>query len=95
MADERVEPEIIPPEKSQRGEQRTRVFIDGRGTERIYIAQPGSVGSILVVLITGLLLAAFFVLLLSTMLIWLPVLILIGTAVLVIGMVRAFLRGGR
>ena len=47
-----------------------RVFVDTHDTKRVYIAHPGSLGTILVILITGLLLAVFFVLLLGAMLIW-------------------------
>ena len=65
-----------------------RVFVDTHDTKRVYIAHPGSLGTILVILITGLLLAVFFVLLLGTLLIWLPAMILLATAVIVVGLVR-------
>lgn len=84
------EPEIIPPGDTERGAPQVRVFVDTHDTKRVYIAHPGSLGTILVILITGLLLAVFFVLLLGAMLIWLPAMILLATAVIVVGLVRMY-----
>ena len=81
------EPEIIPPGDTA---PQVRVFVDTHDTKRVYIAHPGSLGTILVILITGLLLAVFFVLLLGTLLIWLPAMILLATAVIVVGLVRMY-----
>ena len=83
MANKRPEPEIIPPDDAKREVKFAFHWAAG----------PPSLGSILVVLIAGILLAVFFILLLGTMLIWLPALILIITAVMVVGLVRAFFQG--
>jgi hypothetical protein len=80
------EPEIIPP-----GQDAPRIF-DKRGTERVrvYIAKPGLLGAILVVLIVGLLSAAMLVLLLGALLAVLPALILFVAAVIVVGLLRIY-----
>lgn len=46
----RSEPEIIPPDRAGRDTHRTRVFVDVRGTEHVYIARLHPLGLILVVL---------------------------------------------
>ena len=63
------------------------------GNERVYVAKPSSLGTILVILITGLLSAVFLVMLLGALLIWLPALILFFTAVIVVGLLRMYFRG--
>jgi hypothetical protein len=93
MANKRPKPEIIPPNGTERGAPRGRIFADTHATERVYIARPTSFGTILVILITGLLLAVLFVLLLGALLIWLPAVILFATAVIVVGLVRAYFQG--
>ena len=77
----RSEPEVIPP-GAERGSARVRV----------YIAQPGPLGTILVVLIVGLLLTVLLVLLLGALLIWLPVVILFATGAIVVGLLRIYFR---
>jgi hypothetical protein len=67
----RSEPEIIPPDHAGHDTHRTQTF----GTERVYVATPGPVGLILVVLITGILMAVLLALLLATLVIWLPLLV--------------------
>src|SRR4029077_11655130 len=67
------EPEILPPGKDT---PQMRAFIDTRSTERVYIAKPGLLGTILVILITSLLSAAILVLLLGALLMVLPAVIL-------------------
>lgn len=89
----RSEPEIIPPDHAERGTPRMHVFIDSQGTERVYIAKPMSLGTILMILITGLLLAVFLVLLLGALLIWLPAVILLVTAVVVVRLLRMYFQG--
>ena len=83
----RSEPEIIPPGHAERG------TFDAR-TERIrvYIAKPGPLGTILVILIVGLLSAVLLVLLLGALLIWLPVVVLFVTGAIVIGLLRVYFR---
>jgi hypothetical protein len=81
------EPEIIPP-----GQDAPRIFVDKRSTERVrvYIAKPGLLGAILVVLIVGLLSAAMLVLLLGALLAVLPALILFVAGVIVVGLLRIY-----
>jgi hypothetical protein len=70
----RSEPEIIPPGHA----------------ERIYVARVGPLGTILIILIVGLLSAVFLVLLLGALLIWLPVVVLLATAAIVAGLLRVY-----
>jgi hypothetical protein len=67
-----------------------RVSVDTRSTERVYIAKPGPLGTILVILITSLLSAAMLVLLLGAVLIWLPAVILFVAAAIVVGLLRIY-----
>jgi hypothetical protein len=80
-------PEIIPP-----GQDAPRIFVDKRGTERVrvYIARPGPLGAILVILIGSLLSAVMLVLLLGALLAVLPVLILFVAAVMIVGLLRIY-----
>ena len=78
----RSEPEIIPPGHAERVTERVRV----------YIAKPGPLGTILVILIVGLLSAALLVLLLGALLIWLPVVVLFVTGAIVVGLLRVYFR---
>ena len=87
------EPEIIPPGRAEQGRSRIHVFVDTHGNERVYVAKPSSLGTILVILITGLLSAVFLVMLLGALLIWLPAVILFFTAVIVVGLLRMHFRG--
>jgi transposase InsO family protein len=48
----RPEPEIIPPHHTGPDTRRKRVFVDARGTERVYIARLHPLGFIMVVLIS-------------------------------------------
>jgi hypothetical protein len=77
------EPEIIPP--GEPGGEAARV--------RFFVARPGPLASILVVLITGLLLALLFVMLAGALLFVLPALILFVTAGIVVALVRAYFQG--
>ena len=90
------EPEIIPPDHagSQRtwGAQRTRVFTDSHGTEHVYVARVGPLGVILIILVTAILLAVMFTLLLGVFLIWLPLLFFFIAGAIIIASVRAFFK---
>ena len=84
------EPEIILPGQDT---PRMRAFVDTRSTERVYIAKPGPLGTIsiiLVILITSLLSAAMLVLLLGALLMVLPAVILFVAAVIVVGLLRVY-----
>ena len=75
-----IEPEIIPPGHAERRTEHVRV----------YIAKPGPLGTILAILIVGLLSAVLLVLLLGALLIWLPVVVLFVTAAIVAGLLRVY-----
>jgi uncharacterized integral membrane protein len=81
----RSEPEIIPPGDAERGRFNAR-------TEhvRVYVAKPGPLGAILMILIVGLLSAAMLTLLLGAFLFALPVIVLFVTAAIVAGMLRVY-----
>jgi hypothetical protein len=76
----RAEPEIIPPDrKSGRDwnspwQRSQRPFgTDGAWrTQRIFVMRPGPLGFIAVMLILGLIVAAIFIALIGTLLIWIP-----------------------
>jgi hypothetical protein len=68
---------------TRRSTPRARVFFDIRGTERVYIARPGPLGLILVILVTAILSAVLLVLLSAVFLIAMPVVVLLVTAVLI------------
>ena len=65
-------------------------FVNTRSTERVYIAKPGPLGTVLVILITSLLSAAILVLLLGALLMVLPAVILFVAAVIVFGQLRVY-----
>ena len=81
----RSEPEIIPPSHAERG-----TFDAHTERVRVYIAKPGPFGTILMILIVGLLSAMLLVMLLGALLIWLPVVVLFVTAAIVAGLSRAY-----
>jgi hypothetical protein len=83
------EPEIIPPGRAERGRPRMRIYIDER-IGRVYIAKPGPLGTILMVLIAGLLLTVMLIMLLGAFLIFLPVVVLFVTAAIVAGLLRVY-----
>ena len=88
----RSEPEIIPPDRTGRRSEHTssraRVFVNSHGTERIYIATPGPLGIILVVLVAGILSAVLLILLLGAFLIWVPLLAFFIAGAVVAGILR-------
>ena len=49
----RIEPEIIPPGEPARVRGRGRAAFDGRGTQRIYVAQVGPFGFAMVALVVA------------------------------------------
>jgi hypothetical protein len=91
----RSEPEIIAPSDATSRTARVRVSVDRRGTERIYIAQPGPLGFILVVLVTAILLAVMFVLLFGAFLILTPIVLFFAAGLIVAGLVRGYFQRGR
>jgi hypothetical protein len=85
----RSEPEIIPPGGTERGRLRTRFYIDER-IGSVYIAKRGPFGTILTVLIAGLLLTVMLIMMLGAFLIFLPAVVLLVTAAIVAGLLRIY-----
>ena len=88
----RSEPEIIPPDHASRrsahASSRARVFVDSRGTERIFIATPGPLGVILVALTAGILSVVLLIFLLGAFLIWVPLVVFFIAGAIVSGILR-------
>ncbi len=93
----RSEPEIIPPYEQTgrpgRDAPRVRVFVDTHGTERVYVAKPGSFGAILMILIAAMLAAVFFVLFFAAFIFLLPIMILLVAAAVIVGLLRTLFGG--
>lgn len=83
----RLEPEIIPPGRTGGDTARMRVVLD---SERMHFMKPGPLGTILTVLIAGLLLTVMLIILLGAFLVFLPVIVLFVTAALVAGLLRVY-----
>ena len=86
----RSEPEVIPRGQTERDTPRMRVFVDTHSTERVYIGKPSSLGAILLTLVVGLLSAVLMVLLFGALLVALPAVVLLVTAAIVAGLLRAY-----
>jgi hypothetical protein len=98
----RVEPEIIPPDRQERGPERRpgRGFDwrrpawrpDGQnetaGMHRVYVARIGPLGFALLTLAFAILAAAFLLIFAGAILLWLPVVALL----IVVGAIFRFLR---
>jgi len=85
----RSEPEIIPPGAAQNGPQ-MRTYVDTHGTQRIYIAKLGPLGSILVALTTAILSAVMLIMFLGAFLVLIPVIGLLVAAAFISGLVWAY-----
>ena len=86
----RSEPEIIPPGQAARGRPRMRVVFDPHNTERVYVGKSPPLSILLVVLVTGLLSAVMLVFLLGAFLMALPLVVLVVTAAIVVGILRIY-----
>jgi hypothetical protein len=86
----RSEPEIIPPDHVGQDSPRMKVFIDTGGTRRVYVAKPGPLAAILVILMTVILSAVLLVLLSAAFLIAMPVAVLLVAAAIIAGLWRGF-----
>ena len=85
----RAEPEIIPPDRSRaRSPSRTSEFNGIGGTHRIYVARLGPVGSGLLMLAVVILALVLLVVLLGTLLIWIPLVALIAVIAALTGFLR-------
>ena len=70
----RVEPEIIPPDRSRRGSTwRPDGYAEAGTTHRIYIAKVGPFGFVLLALALAALIAVIGLFVLGVFLIWLPI----------------------
>ena len=91
----RSEPEIIPPGRGGRRDGRGYVWTatdEHGGTQRIYVAQPGPFAIIAALVIAGLVLAGIVLLLLGLVLFWIPVIVLVVAALLLVGYIRYYWR---
>jgi hypothetical protein len=95
----RPEPEIIPPDRGDRqsrsGTAGIRVFLDGGGVHRIYVARLGPVGMIVLALMVGIVFTITLVLVLGAFLIWIPLVGLLVAAAIISGLLRAYFRQPR
>jgi hypothetical protein len=78
----RAEPEIIPPDRTNRtpGWQRRGWQPDGStwvgGTQRIYVGRIGPIGLTLLILMIGILAALILLTVVGAVLLWIPILVL-------------------
>jgi hypothetical protein len=89
----RVEPEILPPDRSGRNGQNWPPppygYTPGAsGTQRIFITRIGPLGFGLAMLVIGLFAVALLLLLIGTALIWLPFVAAIVIVSAVVGLLR-------
>jgi hypothetical protein len=92
----RVEPEIIPPDRTGRGSVRGQGWPpppygytqSSAGSQRIFVTRIGPLGFGLFMLVAGLFAAVLLLLLIGTALIWLPFV----AAILIVGAVAGALR---
>ena len=86
----RVEPEILPPDRSGRntGGDGWPPRGYGTGPQRIFVTRIGPFGFALAMLVIGLFAAVLLLLLIGTALIWLPLV----AAILIVGAVAGLLR---
>jgi hypothetical protein len=94
----RVEPEIIPPDRSGRSDRpqsRTQPSwgpygsTQARGTQRIYVSRIGPFGFAALMLVFAALVAAIFLVIIGAVLIWIPV---VAFLVIVAAIYRFFRR---
>jgi hypothetical protein len=83
----RSEPEIIPPGQARHNAPQMRVVLD---TERLYFVKPGPLGTILTVLIVGLLLTVMLIMLLGAFIVFLPLVVLFITAAIIAGLLQVY-----
>ena len=86
----RVEPEIIPPDRT-RSARRDPSYVEMGGTHRVFVTRIGPLGGALLLLVIAVFVAAGGLLLFGALLIWLPLVALI----LIIGAITALFRPRR
>jgi len=87
----RVEPEILPPERSEGPPRPAGVFVrfdQLGGTHRVFIARPSLSSVILAGLIIALVVALVFLLLASLVLFWIPIVVGVIVLLLLTGYAR-------
>jgi hypothetical protein len=85
----RVEPEIIPPDRSQRRSGwQPYGYAGQQGTRRIHIARIGPFGFALLVLALSTLIAVILIFVLGAILIWIPILALAAVGAAIFGRFR-------
>ncbi len=95
--DGRPEIEIIQPEREPPRESGARIFVSIGRRDRVHFARLGWLGTILVLLLVGLVVALVLVFVLGTFLIIVPAVIVMMVLLLALGLVRTTFgaRGGR
>jgi hypothetical protein len=88
----RSEPEIIPPEHIQARSGVMWTSLDERGTHRVYMARLGPFAVAILLLVLTALAAIFSLLLISTFLIWIPLVALLIAAAMISGWRRRVFR---
>jgi hypothetical protein len=98
------EPEIIPPDRPDRGrygatdrgrdrgESRIWVSLGQNRFDRVYIARPGPFAMILAALVLGLAGLAVVVVLLGAVLLWLPITVLVVAGLVLSSVLRGYFR---
>lgn len=85
----RLEPEIIPPDRSpRRMAWRTQEYGGSGGTHRIYVTRLGPFGGVLLLLVIAILAAVVLLAFLGALLIWIPVVALIVVVAALSGLLR-------
>jgi len=79
----RAEPEIIPPRDPGVQSMRDRYQFHVRGTQRTYVTSLRPFGVVVLGLLTALITAVILIILLGTILIWIPVVVLFVVAAIV------------
>jgi len=93
----RVEPEIIPPDRTGRQSDwrhppwRGNAFSETRGTQRIYVTRLGPFGIALLVLAIAAIVAVIVIAVLGAVLIWIPV---VAVVVIAAALSRLLRRSG-
>jgi hypothetical protein len=87
------EPEIIPPGQAD-GRARdngrwTRVYVDERGTHRIYVTRIGPLGLLPFALLFGFVSVALFIFFIGAFMILIPLLGMVAAAAIIAGLLRA------
>jgi hypothetical protein len=88
------EPEIILPSdlemRSRRAAHRFGAypFVGMRTTQRVYTARLGPFGLILVALAIAIVAAVMLILLLGALLFWIPILVVLAAAAVILGLLR-------